>query len=211
MKYFRFTQPLVLPMMAVGLLTTGIFSANAAFARPHGACPYMDDGKNVESKISDEQRKAARGLVDAAHDTFAQLRHELFIKKNELKALHNSAFPDVNAVGAKAKEITELRQKMQEEQQKLGAALDKALGLEPGTHDFKRGMHTPHRRGCGMGEMKGHGMKGHGGPYRGHKAPHKGHGGGMHQQHTMPDMQNNVPNMKNEENKPQEEVKDVQG
>ncbi len=177
MKYIR----LATPLMALGLLASGVLSAHTAFAR---GCPFMDGNKETKVTITDEQRKAARALVDTAQDTFVNIRHELYIKQNELKALHNSAFPDVNAVATKAKEITELRKKMQEEQDKLGIAIDKALGLEPGTHSFKRGMHGPKMGGCpsfghekrGRGHgMRGYGMKEHGGPHKGGSEFHRHH------------------------------------
>ncbi len=170
MKYIK----LATPVLAVSLLASGLFFANDSFAR---GCPFLGGEKEGQVKISEDQRKAARALVDAAHDTFTNLRHEMYIKKNELKALHNSAFPDVNAVSAKAKEITDLRVKMQQEQVKLGEAIDKALGLEPGTHNFRKGMHGAKMGGCMSGHMgRGHDMKG------GHGNKHGRH---MQQQKPM--------------------------
>ncbi len=189
MKYIK----LATPILAVSLLASGIFYANNSFAR---GCPFLDGGKESKVTISEDQRKAARALVDAAHDTFAHLKHEMFIKKNELKALHNSAFPDVNAVSAKAKEITELRVKMQQEQVKLGEAIDKALGLEPGTHNFKRGMHGAKMGGCMSGHMgRGHDMKGMKGK-DGHEK-----GGHRHMQHQKPMHHPEQPNKDNDTTK----------
>ncbi len=126
-----------LPVVALVLLAGGVFAVSEAEAR---GCPMMGHGgKHHEaqaSSISDAQRKEARALVDTAQDKIAPLKQQLFVKEQELQALHNASTPDVAAVSKKATEIVELRQQIASERKALGQAIDKALGLEAGTHSL---------------------------------------------------------------------------
>ncbi len=150
-----------LPVLALMLLTGGIFAVDTANAKGcpmMNDCPMMHGGKHgkhnsQESNITDEQRKEARMLVEKAQESMAPMKQQLFVKEQELEALQNAATPDVSAVSKKATEIVELRQKIKDAKKDLGIAIDKALGLEPGTHSLGGGM--------------GHGGMGHGG--MGHK------------------------------------------
>ncbi len=153
----------IIPALAFILLAGGAFGATQAKAYD---CPA---GHNMHrpcmeqnSTITDAQRKEARMLVEKAQSTMLPLKQQMFIKHEELKALQNAATPDVTAVSKKATEITELQQKIAAERKALGMAIDKALGLEPGTHNFDgKGYGKGHGKGSGMGHGKGSGM-GHG-------------------------------------------------
>ncbi len=164
MKLIKRTLP-----VAAFVICTFFVVGNAA---AHGDCMRKMEN-NPKFNISDEQKKQLRTTVQSSRDTASDIRGQIFVKRHELKALHNAAFPDANAVGKKASEISELRKALRAERKKLGESIDKILGLEPGTHDFgsclrphnKRGHKDGHGRGGhgmrGKG-MDGHGMGGHG-------------------------------------------------
>ncbi len=137
----------IIPAVAFILLAGGALGVSQAQAY---GCPHMSGHgghyeKNVN--ITDEQRQQARALVEKAQESMGVLKQQLFIKHEELRALQNAATPDVSAVSKKATEITQLQNKLTDERKALGVAIDKALGLEPGTHGFGH-------KGNAMGEHK---------------------------------------------------------
>ncbi len=150
------------------LFAGGMWGVAEADAR---GCPYMGGahGSMHQYNITDEQRAQAQALVEAAQEKMRPLRDQNFVKKQELEALKNAANPDVQAVVKTAQEIVALREQLRVEKEKLGDALDKALGLPEGTHNMGHGM--KHGDGYGRGEGRGEGRgRGHG----------NGHGDGMH-------------------------------
>ncbi len=147
MKFIKIAFP------ALALLILPFLVIDVAHAR---GCPFMESPANY-GKITPEQKKAARDLVIQSREEKKDIEDQIFVKKNELKALHNASYPNVEAIGKKASEITELRKKMRDSRKKLGQDIDKALGLEPGTHSFVPCMGMPkHKRGHGMGHGKMH-------------------------------------------------------
>ncbi len=157
-----------IPTLALVLLAGSAFAVTSAHAKGcpmMASCPMMQGHMQSEAKstITDAQRKEARMLVEKAQSTISPLKQQLFVKNQELQALQNAATPDVSAVSKKATEIVELQQKLMNEKKALGDAIDKALGLEPGTHNFSG--HGGHGTGKGsghgnhkMGKGSGHGM-----------------------------------------------------
>ncbi len=145
----------IFPAIALTLLASGtVYTSNAhAYGCPCGGGHGGGHGSHMaeHSNITDAQRQEARKLVEQSQSKMAPLKQQLFIKHEELKALQNAATPDVKAVAQKATEITELQQKLATERNNLGQAIDKALGLEPGTHNLG------HKKGMGHGIGKGHG------------------------------------------------------
>ncbi len=150
MKFLKIAFP------ALALLIVPFLVIDGAHAR---GCPFMGMPANY-SKITPEQKKVARALVTQAHEEKKAIEDQIYVKKNELTALHNASFPNVEAIGKKASEITDLRKKMRDNRKKLGENIDKALGLELGTHSFGPCMDMPkHKRGHDMRHGKGHGMR----------------------------------------------------
>ncbi len=168
----------IIPSLAFVLLAGG--SLYVSDAKAYG-CPCgagHDFGHNSRhgahmmqenSNITDEQRQEARKLVEQAQEKMSLIKQQLFVKHEELKALQNAATPDVKAVSQKATEISQLEQSLATERKTLGEAIDKALGLEPGTHSFGR-----HGKGHGIGRGMGHGM-GHGAPHERNHNMGRGH------------------------------------
>ena len=160
------TKKMIIPAALVALLAGGSLMATSASAAPHqdhggkhemqaqgdgvGNCPMMQGGHGQgKMQLSPEQRAKMRTLVQEADTKLRPLREQLYVKREEMRALQNAATPDVKAVGQKAQEINTLREQMHKERQALGDRIDKELGLEPGTHNFS-----------GYGHKGGHGGQG---------------------------------------------------
>ncbi len=146
--------------LALTILAGGLLAPSTAEAR---CCPCMNGGHGGQgmqkSEITDAQRAEAQALVEAAQEKMRPLRDQTFVKKHELEALKNAANPDVQAVSKTAQELVALREQLRQEKDALGIALDKALGLPPGTHGFKGyDMKMPrHGKGHGKGHDGDHG------------------------------------------------------
>ncbi len=148
---------MIVPALALTLLAGNMIVANDAEAR---GCPYSGGHGKYMQEMSDEQRTKVQNLLDASDKVTTPLKEKMFVKKQELEALQNAATPDVSLVTKASNELVELRRQLREEKDKLGAELDKALGLKPGTHKFSNYGHGD-GMGHGKGQGKGHG-KGHG-------------------------------------------------
>ncbi len=160
---------IAIPVLAVTLLTGGFLVSS--HAQQNGMSNAQVETKET---YTEAQLQDARKAREVSQEKSLSLRQELFVKKEELRALQNAATPDVAAVSKKATEITQVQNKLMDEKKSLGMALDKALGLAPGTHG-NRFMHggygQNHHRAerCGRGYDRGR----HGRDYDGHR---KGHG-----------------------------------
>ena len=155
------TKEILVPALMTMLLAGGVgYSVDAMAARDDNMAPAPKDGEHKPApagpcgKLTPEQRAAVDKIMEESDKRMQPLRDQMYVKKHELKALLRATNPDVAAVGKKAEEITKLRQQIHAERAAMGEQLDKALGLEPGTH--KR-MQPRHRHGFGPGP-------GHGGP-----------------------------------------------
>lgn len=121
-------------------------------------CPGMSKmgahGKGMT--LTPEQRKQVNAVVQESHAKMQPLRDQIFVKREELRAMQQATNPDVTAVGKKAQEINVLREQLRKERMALGEKLDKALGLPEGTHNMGGGHMSGHMGGGQMGE--GHGQ-----------------------------------------------------
>ena len=63
-------------------------------------------------QMTPEQRQKMEAAFTKYAEKMQPLEDQLFVKKQELKALQNAPQPDVNAVGAKAQEIVKLRREL---------------------------------------------------------------------------------------------------
>ncbi len=160
---------ITLPLLALALLT--FYAPDTASARDCMGAKMMADHPDY-SKITAEQKKAVRTLMTESREAAQNIKDLLYVKDQELIALHKAAYPNADAIGKKATEIVELRKQLREVRKKVGIEIDKILGLEPGTHSFGgcAGMEMGHK-----GHMRGgkHGGK-HGGMHG--KGPHMNHG-----------------------------------
>ncbi len=173
----------IIPVVAVTLLVGGIVNA----AQPTDATMENKPAVQQQEKkeFTEAQREAARIVREQAQMRMQPLHQAMFVKQQELRALHNAATPDVNAVSQKAMEINEIRSQMDQERKNAGLALDIALGLKPGTHSM-RGMHGGDKgffgkrdKDCGGKRGMGHDRherdRGHG---YGREDGHRGNGYG---------------------------------
>lgn len=176
------TTKMILPAALTIFLAGGALFATTAISGPHDGygyghgmmqgdcngpgmgspCPGMY-GRGMQQgggNISPEQRQKLRDMVQESDAKIQPMRDQMYIKGEEMRALQNSANPDVKAVSQKAAEINALREQMRKERVALGEKIDKELGLEPGTHNFG---------GYGHGG-RGHRGYGHGGYHKGGNA-----------------------------------------
>ncbi len=163
------TKKILVPALVAAMLCGGAVMSTDAEARGgfHGG-----QCGNYQSNLTDEQRAKARELVMQSKKANEDLRNSIFVKENELRALHNATNPDVQAVSKAASELTALRQQLRDAREKLGKDIDTALGLEPGTHAFLgQGNHR------GEGKHRSYGQ-GHGRDDR--RGRQHGYGGGQH-------------------------------
>ena len=63
-------------------------------------------------QMTPEQRQKMEAAFAQYAEKIQPLEDQLFVKKQELRALQNAPQPDVNAVGAKAAEIVKLRRQL---------------------------------------------------------------------------------------------------
>lgn len=162
----KITCKMVLPtIIAVAFLVGGTFAAvkaaeSSGEMRGQEQDAYMGcnpcwNGKGMQ--MSEEQRAKVNALLQESEAKVEPLRDQLFVKREELRALQNAATPDMKAVNSKAMEINGLREQLRKERAELGKKIDTALGLKPGTHGFMGRMGNP-MGGHGMGNKGGNGM-----------------------------------------------------
>ena len=174
------TSKMILPAALTIFLAGGALITGNAIGAPHDGhgqgmmqneagmggmpCPGMagmgGKGYHRGMNATPEQREKARAIMQEAETKMQPMRDQMFIKREELRAMQNAATPDTKAVAQKASEINTLRDQMRKERVALGEKLDKELGLEPGTHSFGGYGHG----GYGHGGY-GHGSYGHKGGY----------------------------------------------
>ncbi len=166
------TMTIAIPVLAVTLLTGGFLASSHAQNTEASAVKV----EAVNKAYTEAQLQAAHKAREVSQEKMRPLQQDLFVKEQELRALQNATNPDVAAVSKKATEITQVRAKLQDEKKNLGLALDKALGLAPGTHGVhgKRGMCGMHGKG---GHAEGYG-RGHGKDRRGKNGDGHGRGHG---------------------------------
>ncbi len=169
---------LVIPVVAIALLSGAAFSKVQAESEPKVTTSQKVQEKKRSPEFTAQQTAEARKLVEAHSEKMQPLKCDMYVKMQELKALQNAANPDVAAVSQKATEISQVRVKMQSAKHDMGLALDKAMDLEPGTHNMRNFLGKKGGRGHHMGKMRmtaehrgSHGQRG----YKGF-GPHEGRG-----------------------------------
>lgn len=88
----------------------------------------------VYDSLTPEKRVQYEAIVKEGRSKIEPLRDALYVKHQEMRALQNSANPDVNAVSKAATEIATLRAKMRAEHENLVQKMEKDLGIK----DFYR-------------------------------------------------------------------------
>lgn len=114
--------------------------------------------------MSDEQRAKFDNILKEFSPRMEELRDNIFVKQQELRALQNATSPDVNAVRAAAADLTRLRNEMADLHDALGDKLAAEVGVPEG---FKKGRGPRADRG-----PAGDGPRGDASCYDG---PHRGH------------------------------------
>lgn len=82
--------------------------------REPASCPHVKPPYPVVLNLSEEQRTRIDSRQRAFMDEISKLHDELYSKKMELKDLWATARPDLSAIAAKQRKITEISSKIQE-------------------------------------------------------------------------------------------------
>lgn len=80
--------------------------------------------------LTPEKRAQFDTMLQDLRTKMTPLRDDLYVKKQELRALQNATSPDVNAVSKTATEINNLRNKMRAEHEKFVEKVEKDLGIK---------------------------------------------------------------------------------
>ncbi len=115
------------------VLSSGTMAVGTVYANQIDNERGQHKAQSWRKNLTDEQRKEIRSLREVSQERTRGIKEQLFVKKQELKALQNATNPDVSAVKSVAEEMVSLRSQMHQERKNLAFSIDKALGLEPGT------------------------------------------------------------------------------
>ena len=113
-------------------------------------------GWNRNAALSPEQQDKYTKIVSEYAKRMDPIQDQIFIKRQELRALQNSTNPDVKAVRETATELTKLNNQLGDLHDEMARRIEKEVGEPAG--EARSGGYGPgyHMRGHGMGY--GHGM-----------------------------------------------------
>lgn len=118
-----------------------------------GAVPAISNAAGDQApanEVTDSGKRAEMEKIFARYaEKMQPLEDQLFVKKNELRALQNASQPDMKAVSAKAEEVVKLRRELEN--------LRREMAKEAGLPAW-----GPHHRGKGFGRGHGKGFGGNG-------------------------------------------------
>jgi len=107
-----------------------------AFAGPgygRGNCGGNGYGMNsAYSQLTPEKQAAVDKIVEKYSTKFSEIRTEMWTKHSTLQAMVNGGQADEKKIGKLTKEITDLRDKMQDTRQQMADALEKETGIVAG-------------------------------------------------------------------------------
>jgi Spy/CpxP family protein refolding chaperone len=138
-----------LSLLLVLALALSLGLAASVWAQPMGK--GMGHGPGIMN-LTPEQAGKIFDLQEKLHADTASIRKQMMVKHAELMALSKAETPDQNAIQAKQKELSALRDQMQE---KMTASQLEAKKIAP---DFEMGKGGGMGRGSGMGPGPGMGM-----------------------------------------------------
>ncbi len=138
-----------LSLLLVLALALSLGLAASVWAQPMGM--GMGHGPGMMN-LTPEQAGKIFDLQEKMHADTAGVRKQMMVKHAELMALSKAEKPDQNAIQAKQKELSALRDQMQE---KMTAFQLEAQKVSP---DFDMGKGRGMGRGSGMGPGPGMGM-----------------------------------------------------
>lgn len=170
MKEFEMkTTRFVLPALLAAALTGGVLTTDS-MARPYNdsygnsygcdGCPGGNGtgrGWHRGPSFSPEQQDKYDKIVEDYAKRMDPIRDQIFVKRQELRALRNATNPDVKAVRETATDLTKLNNQLGDLHNEMSQRVEKEVGQPAGPaapQGYGPGYH--HRMGYGMG----HGMMG---------------------------------------------------
>ena len=177
--------------LSIALVPLIVFLLAATVQAAPPPCPGQDGMAGPKClTITQDQRAKYYALQKEYAPKFREIKDQLFIKENELKALQHAVQPDVPAVRAAATEIVSLRNALADLKKALDERLAKECGIvrppkpipgvdcpfpgPKGARPFGPGFHGHHGP---QGPCDGPHGPGHFGPHGpGHFGPHGPHG-----------------------------------
>ncbi|WP_165176948.1 periplasmic heavy metal sensor [Desulfovibrio sp. ZJ369] len=161
----------ILTALLAAALTGGVLTATDSMARPHFTdpgygcygCPggYGPGyGWNGNSGLTSEQQEKYTKIVQDYARRMEPIQDQIFVKRQELRALRNATNPDVKTVRETATELTKLNKQLGDLHDEMAQRIEKEVGRPAGaganSGNYGPGYH--HGMGCGYGMGYGHRM-----------------------------------------------------
>ncbi|WP_165065944.1 periplasmic heavy metal sensor [Desulfovibrio sp. ZJ200] len=163
----------ILTALLAAALAGGVLTATDSMARPHFTdsgygcygCPggYGPGyGWNGNSGLTSEQQEKYTKIVQDYARRMEPIQDQIFVKRQELRALRNATNPDVKTVRETATELTKLNKQLGDLHDEMAQRIEKEVGRPAGANsgNYGPGYHHGMGYGCGMGygHRMGYGM-----------------------------------------------------
>jgi len=121
------------------------------YSEDGGPCPGFGPGMHEagmhgygmrgygHGSLTPEQRQKYRDIVAEYAKKMEPVKDQMFIKRQELRALQNAANPDIPAVRAAATEMLQLRKQLGQMHEDMTQRLEKEVGAPTPAHPKKDG------------------------------------------------------------------------
>lgn len=144
-------------VLGLGLVAVAVMAQGPGFGRGFGMGPGYGPPGNLFASLTPEQSAKIQSLQQGHLQAIAPLQQELLAKGTELRSLSLNPNADPAVIGAKQKEIWELRSKFQDMTNSLRLQIREILTPEQqaqfDTFGPRRGMGPRMGMGPGMGPM----------------------------------------------------------
>ncbi len=144
-------------VLGLGFMAVAVMAQGPGFGRGFGMGPGYGPPGNLFASLTPEQSAKIQSLQQAHMQAIAPLQQEMLAKGTELRSLSLNPNTDPAVVGAKQKEIGELRSKFQDMTDNLRLQIRELLTPEQqaqfDTFGPSRGMGPRMGFGPGMGPM----------------------------------------------------------
>lgn len=135
------TRRIALPLL-LAVVLAGAAPVATSMAHPHGGC--TDEGfrkcpggyghghgfhMGMRSGLSPEQQEKYKAIVNEYSGKMAPLEDQIFVKRQELRALQNAATPNVDSVRAQATELRNLYRQLHTLHAEMSQKLESEAGL----------------------------------------------------------------------------------
>jgi Spy/CpxP family protein refolding chaperone len=144
-------------VLGLGLMAVAVMAQGPGFGRGFGMGPGYGPLGNLFAGLTPEQSAKIQSLQQAHLQAIAPLQQEMLAKGTEMRSLSLNPNADPSVIGAKQKEIWELRSKFEDMTNNLRLQIREILTPEQqaqfDTFGLRRGMGPRMGFGPGMGPM----------------------------------------------------------